>query len=133
MEFPSTKAVSRYAKIVAMSVAAAIGISMPSVKAEPVIGVSVSAPLTPVTLGAAAVVTVLANEAFAEKPFGKNGELAKLLAAPVRIIDGNVKASVHESGELAKVLRATSGISIRDIERYGIFGGPNSIFRKPFG
>lgn len=131
MEF--TKAVSHYAKIVAMSVAAAIGIGIPSVKAEPVIGVAVSAPLTPVTLGAAAVVTVLANEAFAEKPFGENGELAKLLAVPVKIIEGNVKASVHESGELAKVLRATSGISIRDIERYGIFGGPNSIFRKPFG
>jgi hypothetical protein len=51
----------------------------------------------------------------------------------VKIVDGNVKASVRESGEIAKVLRATTGVSVRDIEKYGIFGGPNSVFRKPFG
>jgi hypothetical protein len=57
----------------------------------------------------------------------------KLLAVPVHIVDGNVKGSERESGDLAKVLRATLGISARDIDRYGIWGGPNSIFRKPFG
>jgi hypothetical protein len=112
---------------------AAIAMNVSTAKAEPVIGVAVSAPLTPVTLGAAAVVTVLANEAFAKKPFGENGEIMKVLAVPVKIMDGNVKGSERESGEIAKVLGATTGASVRDIERYGIFGGPNSIFRKPFG
>jgi len=122
---------SKYANIALL--AAAVAMSAPAAKAEPVIGVAVSAPLTPVTLGAAAVVTVLANEAFAERPFGENGEILKVLAVPVKIIDGNVKGAERESGEIAKVVRATTGISVRDIERYGIFGGPNSVFRKPFG
>jgi hypothetical protein len=81
----------------------------------------------------AAMITVLANEAFAKRPFGENGKIMKAFAVPVKIIDGNVKGAERESGEIAKVLRATIGISIRDIERYGIVGGPNSVLRKPFG
>ncbi|MDW9689398.1 hypothetical protein GOB50_31070 [Sinorhizobium meliloti] len=65
--------------------------------------------------------------------FGPNGEIAKILAAPLKIVDGNIKGASRESGEIDKLLRASSGISIRDIKKYGIFGGPNSIFRKPFG
>lgn len=57
----------------------------------------------------------------------------KILAVPVKIVDGNVKAAAGERGEIAKVLRGASGISVRDIEKYGIFGGPNSVFRKPLG
>ena len=47
------------------------------------------------------------------------------------IADGNM-AAVNLTAASA-TLRATTGISVRDIERYGIFGGPNSFFRKPFG
>lgn len=65
--------------------------------------------------------------------FGPNGEIRKILAVPVKIVDGNIKASLRESGEVAKVVRATTGISVRDIEKHGIFGGPNSFFRKPLG
>lgn len=101
--------------------------------AEPVIGVTISAPLTPATLGVAAVVSLVANEAFAERPFGPDGEVMKILAAPVKILSGNVRAAENENGELAKILRATTGISARDMARFGFFGGPNSVFRKPLG
>jgi hypothetical protein len=124
---------TKYAIFAMLAAAAAIATNAPAAKAEPAVGIAVSAPLTPVTFAAAAVLTVLANEAFAKKPFGENGEIMKALAVPVKIIDGNVKASERESGEIAKVLRATTGISVRDIELYGVFGGPNSVFRKPFG
>lgn len=65
--------------------------------------------------------------------FGPNGEVMKLLMVPVNIVDGNIQAAEGESGEIAKVLRATTGISIRDIEKYGLAGGPNSVLRKPLG
>lgn len=57
----------------------------------------------------------------------------KIVVAPVKIVDGNIKASMRESGEVAKVVRAVTGISWRDIEARGVFGGSNSIFRKPLG
>jgi hypothetical protein len=56
-----------------------------------------------------------------------------MLAVPVKIVDGNIKGANRESGELAKLLRGTTGISIRDINQYGLWGGNNSIFRKPLG
>ena len=65
--------------------------------------------------------------------FGENGEIRKILSAPIIIADQNVKASYRESGEIAKVLRATTGISFRDIEEHGILGGRNSVLRKPLG
>ena len=117
----------------AATLVAVTALAASPVKAEPAIGVAVVAPITPVTLGVAAAVAVIANEAFAREPFGPNGELMKIISVPVKIFDGNIKASMGESGELAKVLRGVSGISIRDIEKYGVFGGPNSVMRKPFG
>jgi hypothetical protein len=123
-------------KLLAVSAAALIAaIALPAMpaKADPAIGVAVSAPITPITLGVGAAVVLVANEAFAERPFGPNGEIMKIISVPVKIVDGNVKGSGRESGELAKVLRATIGISVRDIEKYGILGGPNSVMRKPFG
>ena len=128
---PTTKHMLAAAAALALIWSTALAAS--PVRAEPAIGVAVVAPITPVTLGAAAVVTVLANEAFAKRPFGPNGEIMKIIAVPVKVIDGNVTAAAGESGELAKVLRGVTGISIRDIEQYGVFGGPNSVFRKPFG
>ena len=68
-----------------------------------------------------------------KQAFGPNGEIMKILAAPVKVVDGNIKGSERESGEIAKALRATTGISVRDIDAYGIWGGLNSFFRKPFG
>lgn len=56
---------------------------------------------------------------------------AAVIAAPVVI--RNVQAAGNESGAAAQALRASIGISVRDIERYGVWGGPNSIFRCPFG
>lgn len=120
-------------KMMMLATLAAVAAHVSGAKAEPAIGVAVSAPLTPVTFGVAAVVTVLANEAFAKKPFGKNGEILKILSAPVKIVDGNIKGAERESGEIAKIVRAATGISVRDIERYGVFGGQNSFFRKPLG
>jgi hypothetical protein len=88
----------------------------------------------PVAAAGCATVGVLVHELFvADRPFGPNGELMKVLLTPVHIVDGNIKGANRESGELAKVLRGVTGISILDIDRHGIFGGPNSIFRKPFG
>lgn len=48
-------------------------------------------------------------------------------------IGSNIEGAKRESGDLAKALRATLGISWKDIQKYGIFGGRNSFFRKPFG
>ena len=38
-----------------------------------------------------------------------------------------------EAIDVDPVLKGTTGISVKDIKNHGIFGGPNSIFRKPFG
>ncbi len=56
---------------------------------------------------------------------------AAVIAAPVVI--RNVQAAGNESGVLAQALRGAVGISVRDIERYGFWGGPNSFFRCPLG
>lgn len=42
----------------------------------------------------------------------------------------NLEGVAKESGEGAKVIRALTGISIQDIEKYGILGGDNSYLRK---
>ena len=68
-----------------------------------------------------------------EDAFGPNGEVMKILGAPVDIVDANIKGAERESGEIDKVLKATTGISVKDIKKHGVFGGPNSVFRKPFG
>lgn len=53
-----------------------------------------------------------------------------LIVAPAVI--GNVKAAGNESGAGAQLLRVF-GPSVKDIEKYGVWGGPNSFFRCPFG
>jgi hypothetical protein len=58
---------------------------------------------------------------------------AILVQEAVKIMLNNLKASQRESGEMAKLLRAISGVSVKDIEQYGICGGPNSEVRKLFG
>ena len=42
----------------------------------------------------------------------------------------NFEGAANESGEGAKIIRGLLGISIADIEKYGILGGENSYLRK---
>jgi len=46
------------------------------------------------------------------------------------IIGSNWEAAQNEKGDIAKAYRATTGISLTDIEKYGIEGGDNSELRK---
>lgn len=67
----------------------------------------------------------------------ESGALASLLEAliiqkGVEIVSQNIKASERENGDINKAIRATLGISIGDINRYGLLGGPNSEMRKLF-
>lgn len=112
---------------------AALTFSAPARADETIVTCEVVLEVPPAALACAGI-GVLMHELFvAERPFGPNGEIMKVIMAPGNIVVNNIKAAGRESGELAKALRAALGISIGDIERYGIFGGPNSIFRKPFG
>lgn len=110
-----------------------------STSAEPVgaIGVEMICPATGpgavVCVPAALVLHELVKFLNGEKAFGPNGEVMKALVTPIEVIDGNIKGAESESGAIDKALRLATGISLKDIERYGLFGGPNSIFRKPFG
>jgi hypothetical protein len=45
----------------------------------------------------------------------------------------NANATEQESGRIAKVIRATTGISISDIQSHGLLGGENSFLRKNLG
>lgn len=54
-------------------------------------------------------------------------------AVLIERIDANIMGAARESGFGAKVLKASTGISVKDIKKYDIWGGPNSFFRKPFG
>ena len=131
MSFASKKALIA-ATVVALTASGAV-----TVRAEPAAGVTAQCPLTGPGIVVCGTAGVLLHElvqmANGKDGFGPNGEIMKILAVPVKIVDGNVKAAAGESGEIDKILRATTGVSIRDINKYGIFGGPNFVFRKPFG
>ena len=58
---------------------------------------------------------------------------AILINEALQIMLRNIEASERESGEIDKLIRALSGVSIKDINEYGICGGPNSEVRKLFG
>jgi hypothetical protein len=45
-------------------------------------------------------------------------------------IEKNFQAARQESSVLNKAIRATTGISIRNIKKHGLAGGPNSEVRK---
>ena len=57
---------------------------------------------------------------------------ALILQEGIEVIKANIEASRNESGEIDKAIRATLGISVRDIKKYGLLGGPNSEMRKLF-
>ncbi|GGZ75652.1 hypothetical protein [Paraglaciecola chathamensis] len=56
-----------------------------------------------------------------------------LLQSLAENIERNIEGAKIESGELAKLVRALSGVSIKDIEKHGICGGKNSELRKLLG
>lgn len=58
--------------------------------------------------------------------FGDNNTL-------VSMIRGNFEAARRESGTVNQTIRATTGISVKDIQDHGILGGNNSFFHCPFG
>ncbi len=119
------------------AVAMMAGAGMVPAHSEPVAGITASCAYTGPGFAVCAGIGVALHELVqmgnGKDGFGPNGEIMKVIAVPVKIIDRNIKAAEHESGEIDKVVRATTGISIKDIKKYGAFGGPNSFFRKPFG
>lgn len=46
------------------------------------------------------------------------------------VVGNNFDAAKNERGEIAKLVRATSGISLDDIGRHGLLGGENSELRR---
>ncbi|MGY6164178.1 hypothetical protein, partial [Paraburkholderia strydomiana] len=58
--------------------------------------------------------------------FGDNNTLVDMVRA-------NVEAAQQETGAVNQTIRATVGVSVKDIEDNGIFGGSNSVFNCPFG
>jgi hypothetical protein len=105
--------------------------------AEPAVGITAACPLTGPGIVVCGAVGLILEEgvqaANGKHAFGPNGEVMKVLAVPVKIADGNIKGSQRESGAIAKGLRATTGISWEDMRHHGVWGGHNSVFRKPFG
>lgn len=55
--------------------------------------------------------------------FGDNNTL-------VRLVHRNWKAAERESNGVNRLIRGTTGVSVRDIERHGPLGGENSEARK---
>jgi hypothetical protein len=50
-----------------------------------------------------------------------------------RLTVANMNTTEQESGEIAKLIRSTTGVSMADIHKYGLLGGENSFFRKNLG
>jgi len=47
-----------------------------------------------------------------------------------QILGSNLEAGKKESGELSKITRSTIGVSLDDIQKHGLTGGPNSELNK---
>ena len=62
----------------------------------------------------------------------QDAAIAAMVHAASKILAENAKAAGRESGEIDKLLRAISGVSVEDIRKYGLCGGPNSEVRKHF-
>ena len=131
--------VTIFKKSIAASIAAlALGSASASLHAEPLAAnLTVTCPATGPGIAACAGIGILLNEftnlANGKEAFGPNGEVRKIVEAPISIISGNLRAADRESGEINKLVRGVFGISMKDIAADGIWGGPNSVFRKPFG
>ena len=79
------------------------------------------------SLAAIAVVALVSSAHADDVPL----KISPLIGAD--IVVGNIRAASRESGVGAQVIRGVTGISLGDIQKHGLWGGPNSIFRKPFG
>jgi hypothetical protein len=106
----------------------------PSSAQEPASGITVVCPATGPGVAVCAGIGVLLHELVqslnGKEGFGENGEAMKLLKAPISIVSGNVEASSRERGDIAKTIRVTTGVSIKDIQDKGLLGGENSEARK---
>lgn len=64
----------------------------------------------------------------------QNGEFDKIFRVTIGnfagIVADNFAASANEKGDMAKAVRALSGISLTDIQTHGILGGPGSELNK---
>ena len=56
--------------------------------------------------------------------------MLRVALAPLGWIDGNFKAAKDEHNVVTQVFRAVTGISAKDIAKFGPLGGPNSELRK---
>jgi hypothetical protein len=57
-------------------------------------------------------------------------QVLRVALAPLGWIDGNFKAAKDEHNVVTQVFRAVTGISPKDIAKYGLLGGENSELRK---
>jgi hypothetical protein len=58
---------------------------------------------------------------------------AIIIQQAMKTISTNIDGSKRETGEMDKLIRAMSGVSIKDIKQYGLCGGANSEVRKLLG
>jgi hypothetical protein len=128
----------------ALGVAVGVGLTAATVaapaRAEQSIIICQASLGMPVAAAACAGIGVLAHEIFlAERPFGPNGEVMKVLVAPVNLAIRNLDIAKNESGVGAQILAGTTGISMDAIEENGgvlgggLSGGEGSFFRKNLG
>ena len=127
-----------YRKSTAAAAALVVSCGSTTLRAEPAVAsltvtCSQTGPGVAACVGVGLLLNELVNLANGEKAFGENGAVRKLVEAPIPIIAGNLAATGRESGELDKVLRGVSGISIKDISAHGPLGGSCSFFNKPGG
>jgi hypothetical protein len=57
-------------------------------------------------------------------------QVLRVALAPIGWIGGNFEAGKNENNLVTQVFRAVTGISPKDIAKYGILGGENSELRK---
>lgn len=63
---------------------------------------------------------------------GPNSEARKVAKGIENIVVANIEAAKRERGDINQAIRATTGVSVGDIKKHGILGGPNSEARKIF-
>ena len=96
--------------ILTIGAVAALALGTASARADETIIIWKEALAVPVAAAGCAAVGVLVHELFvAERPFGPNGELMKVVLIPVNIVDGNIKAASRESASWPRCCVASAG------------------------
>ena len=87
------------------------------------------------TFVAAIALLTAISQANADEPAKSNGDPITSIATSILLnsVKGNIEGMKREDGDLDKVIRGVTGISIKDIKEQGILGGPCSFFRNPLG